>query len=655
MGPTVIRNSKLYDQIQEGEQFLLDQMSASIALTGWTIYEQPHLNGDRPDFVLCHPEKGIVIIEVKDWRLNSQHYKSPGLVLGNDGNWYNKNPQKQVKKYKDNLLQFISKQYLSMEERYNSNSYAMIETVIYFHYADAETGRAFCGNYPESYVTVIGREQVKAIGDNQLRTCGIKTFNLERSFFAKDGFLQLFVNDLNRWMNPSDYHTERLQPIKLLPDQKPYLENRQNSYRRLSGVAGSGKSLILATKAAAMLQQSNRVLVLTYNITLRHYLRDLISQQFGVGNRKHLRDDLVILHFHDFIKKVAEAHEIDLPESNGEDFELRWIHTINKIIGSLSLNPDMTFDAILIDEGQDFKREWILFLKSFFTKKSEFFIFYDVDQDLYGRQKEVWIEDMEQTKGLGFRGRPGKLKVTRRLPGLVVQTISLLRNHFGEVNKEEIQIPDEQLDFFTELFWFNIDATKNSKYYAVYNELQRLLNKGVKVDDIAILTTHENTGLEIVNNLKNYGFSLAHVFDMTGTGSIQQRRKEKWKFQPGAGRLKVCSVHSFKGWESSHIIFVLDSPILKQKEELISGFKMSQEFNIPSGSINPADLPWPLQWQPVMVQQVRTEDKKDFNDNIKDLLFIALSRVRYHESMDFCSFTCLNFMEEHAEIEKILK
>ena len=41
--------------------------------------------------------------------------------------------------------------------------------------------------------------------------------------------------------------------------------------------------------------------------------------------------------------------------------------------------------------------------------------------------------------------------------------------------------------------------------------------------------------------------------------NIKKRRNEKWKFRGGTGRLKVCSYHSYKGWQTPNIILVLDS------------------------------------------------------------------------------------------------
>ena len=37
----------------------------------WEIYVQPHLNNLRPDFVLLDPGGRVLVVEVKDWTLES--------------------------------------------------------------------------------------------------------------------------------------------------------------------------------------------------------------------------------------------------------------------------------------------------------------------------------------------------------------------------------------------------------------------------------------------------------------------------------------------------------------------------------------------------------------------------------------------------------
>ncbi len=49
-----------------GELQVLDTLRA--LGDGWSIYVQPRLGLDQPDFVVVHPEHGVSVIEVRDWR-----------------------------------------------------------------------------------------------------------------------------------------------------------------------------------------------------------------------------------------------------------------------------------------------------------------------------------------------------------------------------------------------------------------------------------------------------------------------------------------------------------------------------------------------------------------------------------------------------------
>ncbi|MEI7925596.1 MAG: nuclease-related domain-containing protein [Chloroflexota bacterium] len=64
--------------LQRGEQAVLRLLTEHLP-EQWEIYVHPHLNGLEPDFVLLHPERGIAVIEVKDWDL-SKYFVQDGSV-----------------------------------------------------------------------------------------------------------------------------------------------------------------------------------------------------------------------------------------------------------------------------------------------------------------------------------------------------------------------------------------------------------------------------------------------------------------------------------------------------------------------------------------------------------------------------------------------
>lgn len=622
MPANVFESISIREKRTEGEKYLLDAFESSERFDGWTIFEQPHINSMKPDFVLLHPNKGIIIIEVKDWNLSLDTYESGGYIRGTDGNLHRKNPIKQVERYKQCIL---TSDLENNEDFISSNSdyYGYIETVVYFHGASKIEAINFCGF--DKYTKIWTDEDIDYISDiNNRLNSSEHTFALfcDRSKYNRDGSLQKIVEELTKNLQYADYNYERRKPFELTKEQSNLAELKEGAIRRWSGVAGAGKSLVLAEKAVRALKKDYRVLILTFNITLRHYLRDLCSQQFGTqkydGERKKLKKDLTILHFHHFLKILMAEHEIDVDSvksssknGTGKDFTETWMNSIDNYLECNPLKEQFNYDYILIDEGQDFKGDWIRFLKKFFTKKGEIFIVYDKAQDLY--EHGVWIEDSEQIKDIGFRGKPGTLKYSYRMPKAIIEKISLMREKLG-IEDDDILIPNKnniQMDFLSKIQWIN--SSENSienKIDNVKAEVERLKESN-RLEDITILTTNENTGIAIVEFFQKRGVKVSHVYDMTGKKDINERRNEKWKFVGGTGRLKVCSYQSYKGWQTPNIILVLDSACDEITDEY---FKRAN-----------------------------------------DCIFISMSRVKPNASTGQYSFTCFNYLPEYDDLEEVFR
>lgn len=573
-GVKVIENPNTREPLQEGEKYFKEKICSSYIFDEWTLYEQPIINSMHPDFILTHPEKGVLIVEVKDWHLRPPTYSNDGMVLGSNGKYINKNPISQVRAYKDMILKYELDEFLNANEKYSSFSAAMVMTITYFHVALRDRALEFCGNPNHKYYLVWTKSELDYLCDtpSSKRNDYVypKFLFYERSNFAKDGeqTLQKLVKNLEKVLRPSDYARGRQQAIPLTPEQKRLVTLRRGSIRRWSGVAGSGKTLILATKATEAIKSGQRVLVLTYNITLRHYIRDLCSQQHGHENRKLLKTNLTIVHYHGFLKILLAELKLSAPK---DDFGNYAVNAMNEISEEIKGNfpRHLNYDSILIDEGQDFNGEWIHFLKQFYTKRGELLVFYDQAQDLY--KQSLWVTDSNLIEGIGFKGQPGHLKISHRLPQSIVSQIDLIRKLLNIDNHEKIVTASTQQDLFTQIKWVNIPAEMNRAQLADQYIRSILCEGNSTVEDITVITMKEDSGIELVNYFEgSHIVKTSHVFDLSGQKGYNLRRNEKWRFQPGKGRLKICSYHSYKGWESSHIILLLEGigDELKRKEEL---------------------------------------------------------------------------------------
>ncbi|MCU5591781.1 nuclease-related domain-containing DEAD/DEAH box helicase [Bacillus mobilis] len=621
--------SKIFESFNQndprtaGEERLLQLFRNSTRFEEWIIFEQPHINSMKPDFVLLHPERGIVIIEVKDWNLNSSVYESGAYIRGTDGRAHKKNPINQVENYKDGILKSELQNSVYLAENHG-NYYGCIETVVYFHGVSKEQALAFCR--PRNNYTKIWTDEDLSIIYNVKNKLKAQDYTYaltnEKSRFNENGLLAHLVEELNKHLQYADYNLERKQPYVLTRAQRDLAELNPGSIRRWSGVAGSGKSLVLAEKAVKALKDDKRVLVVTFNITLRHYLRDLCSQQFGVASykevRRKLREDLTIVHFHGLLKTLMAEHEIALDiQEEQDDVADRWMDAIRQYVAFNKVKKHFQYDYILIDEGQDFKRDWILFLKQFFTQRGELFIVYDKAQDLFGRfEKGVWIEEPEQVKSIGFKGKPGNLKYTHRLPDTMVQKIHRVREQLQIEGEEILVARQEQGNLLQTEFWYNCQASLICEKLAQLNNHINLLRETNDWEDITILTTNEHTGAAIVEFFEGQGIKTSHVYDLQRGGDIDRRRSEKWKFHGGTGRLKVCSYHSYKGWQTPNVILVLDSPSTRYLNGKISFQTANQQ-------------------------------------QIKNALFISMSRVKGKSTTGEYSFVCLNYLQEYNHLKSI--
>ncbi|MDZ7703657.1 MAG: NERD domain-containing protein [Trueperaceae bacterium] len=581
--PPIFLNPDRGGDLTPGEQHLLGAFTTAFQgghLEGWKLYAQPHLNGDRPDFVLMNPNWGVLIIEVKDWDIEDRSKYAPvSIFIDEHGHRHRKlNPADQVKKYGNNIKTMYSRKFLDLLDEHPKYGWTVIEAAVYFHKASKERGQKFCGKV--DYVQILDSDNIHKLANGKLDEFGstllkgFKSNPLSRKSGINPNLLRSFVEDLELWMYPTD-NRENLGAIALSPEQEKDAKPALGISRRLKGAAGAGKTLVLATRAARILDQEprQRVLLLTYNITLRFYIRDLVNLQYVGSEPNAVKDRLVIRHFHDFLKWVAEKHDVALPgipkhatkEERSHILEVVWPRIVRKQVveSGRAIDPDCQFDAILIDEGQDFIREWALLTRAFFRSgQNQFLIAYDTTQDIYSRRTQTWLDAGGDVRGLGFRGPPAELKKTMRLPSTVAELARNFAQKYLGTDADAIE-PNSQPELFKHfLRWANQLVGQEATLSETILTLEQTISKemGAHRNDITILVENHDIALEVTKKLIANGHRVAHVFDLVGEHDHARRREQKWRFQPTTGSIKVSTIHSFKGWESPYIIAVFGSP-----------------------------------------------------------------------------------------------
>lgn len=142
---------------------------------------------------------------------------------------------------------------------------------------------------------------------------------------------------------------------------------------RISGTAGSGKTLVAAEKAIRLAASGVRVLFLCHNPLLADRVRQALRGQ---------QVDII-----DFCTWVDNLLHIEEPR----DPNFGWTHyqepdpqSLNAALDVLATHYGEKYDAIIVDEGQDFREEWWLLIEAALKEpgKSVFYIFHDNNQSL---------------------------------------------------------------------------------------------------------------------------------------------------------------------------------------------------------------------------------------------------------------------------------
>lgn len=400
--------SRLTVKPTEGELFLLKQINEELD-ESYEVFFNPFLDGDRPDIVIVKKYYGAIIIEVKDWYL--EHYS-----ITNNNQWIVQNsiirsPQAQVFRYKQNMFE-LHLPILGLKELINKNFYSVIETYVYFHNAKKSDLRTLYNTTENNLKHEISklnqhrRDNVISheLYDKKQQYIYNKLKQLSRDHrmaTSRDSILELikkirlirknilFTDDIYqdfiRRLSPPTHTLE--QGIKIKFDTKQERLTKSSPEKiKVKGVAGCGKTTIMAQRAINAHERHNdKVLILTYNITLRHYIRDKISQIQCKGAENHFE----IMHYHGFINNKLNEHGIDIKNmltrySGSEKDRLSKLYCDRSIFESVSI--DNKYKTIFIDEVQDYEPDWIKNIRdNFLEPNGEMILFGDQSQNIYER------------------------------------------------------------------------------------------------------------------------------------------------------------------------------------------------------------------------------------------------------------------------------
>ncbi|HEU0200892.1 MAG TPA: 3'-5' exonuclease, partial [Burkholderiaceae bacterium] len=179
-------------------------------------------------------------------------------------------------------------------------------------------------------------------------------------------------------------------------------------HRILRGVAGSGKTLILAFRAEHLARAAARpVLVLCYGNGIAGRLENAMQDR-GVEDRVQVST------FHSWCWRMLRTYDIPAPsERDIPDYDERLAAGVQAVVAAVEKRqiPGGQYDAVLIDEAHDFEPQWLaLAAKMVSPDTRALMIAYDDMQAIYkGRSRPVWSQ-----LGIEAKGRTTVLKINYR-------------------------------------------------------------------------------------------------------------------------------------------------------------------------------------------------------------------------------------------------
>ncbi len=362
---------KLYDALcqQLGDSWVVFY---HVAWLGRTATAGAPRDGET-DFILAHPDYGILLLEVKGGIISYQGSQRQWFTRDRRGNEHRIDPFTQVMLCKHALLQKI-KSLPGWSARWITIGHSV---------AFPDSSIAHISLPPDAPPEII-------IDGGHLSRSAERVEEIMRYWRNQDRAASplgaALITDLERLLAPTmtlpnplaiQVEDEEQEILRLTEEQFRMLDWLQRSRRAaIYGCAGAGKTTLAVEKARRLANEGFRTLLTCYNKALGVHLSEVAG----------MIENLTICTFHQLCYRMAREAEIELPTPEGINqqrvFDMDYPAALTR---ALSARPDLTYDALVVDEGQDFQDTWWSALEACLREGKDgiFYVFYDDNQRVY--------------------------------------------------------------------------------------------------------------------------------------------------------------------------------------------------------------------------------------------------------------------------------
>lgn len=333
------------------------------------------------DFVILHRSRGLLVLEVKGGR----------NIRYAEGRWFRRTGQA-VTNFQDPFLQAQGNMHKILGIVEKRSGGAVTKRDFTYGYAVVFPNANHVGALPphadpEIVITEQGLRAVPSAIERAFSAWGAERPKLGRRQF------DILLNDclmprarVVRRIGPELESTaERL--LELTEQQAVGLEGLYGHDRVLvEGSAGSGKTLLALQRSLSFARTGRRALLVCYNKALAAWLRRQIR---GDPGARAYSSNLTVKSFHALAREVITSAGLQFePSGGGQAF---WDERVPELLEEAVVEreargDDVRYDALVVDEAQDFPPDWWLALTDSLlrARDSPVYAFMDPNQSLRG-------------------------------------------------------------------------------------------------------------------------------------------------------------------------------------------------------------------------------------------------------------------------------
>lgn len=317
------------------------------------------------DFVVAHATYGVIVLEVKGGRISKHGPSGQWFSMDRDGEKHAiKNPYEQAEQNKFALLRRI-KQNHHWRQRWVDAGHGVVFPSI------AQVEGALGLDAPEE-ITLCSTD----LEHLEKRIPLMYDFWQKRREFGADGVSLLtkilapsfeLQNPLQQSIAQADRHL-----LTLTEEQFQILDMTADVPQALiGGGAGTGKTLMALEKARRLADDGLSTLVTCFSPSLAAFLRNSHGAQ---------HDNLRIESFPELCARLAGNNDLSVADIGDLSVENKR-QLSDALLDAMESNQER-YDAIIVDEGQDFIEDWWAALELLMKEKGAgiFYVFYDDNQ-----------------------------------------------------------------------------------------------------------------------------------------------------------------------------------------------------------------------------------------------------------------------------------